>query len=93
MSCGKALDDAQCGSVCAGTGAGVVYVSRCAFQLAALSLPYTGKMLTAMLCAAMHRHHLMIWAVFAPRLLFEACAFVPGQLIYISFVLGVLQTH
>ena len=94
MPCGQALDeDVQCGSMCAGTGGGSVCASRHAMQLAALSLPHTGKMLTAMLCAAIHRHHLMIWAVFAPRLLFEACAFLPGHLIYISYMLSMQRTH
>ena len=94
MPCGQALDEnVQCGSMCAGTGGGSVCASRHAMHLAALSLPHTGKMLTAVLCAAVHCHHLMIWAVFAPRLLFEACVFVPGHLMYISYMLNMQQTH
>ena len=59
---------------------------RSGHLLVALSLPHVSRMLTAMLCAAIHRRHLMIWAVFAPRLLFEACAFLVGT------VLAIMQT-
>ena len=42
----------------------------------AAGLPASARALTAMLCAALHRRHLMIWAVFAPKLLFEAASYV-----------------
>ena len=44
-------------------------------------LPAAARMLTSMLCAALHRRHLMIWAVFAPKLLFEASASVLVSLV------------
>ena len=63
----------------------------CLLLATVLTLPFSGRMFTAMLCAAIHRHHLMIWAVFAPRLLFESCAFVAIQSVCLMHVQRTLQ--
>ena len=58
----------------------------------AMGLPAGATMLTAMLMAALHRRHLMVWAVFAPRLLFGAAHFVLVSLIHLAQMLSLELT-